>query len=129
MAAGVVVSREVPAPRAAVWGWLADGGVRDPGSRVALGTTLLELVVVDPVDGFTATAVWGGVRHRVAVHLVEQGDAATLLVMTADAEVPDDATGRLIEGGRSALAHRHALRDLAELADRVLERAGAGRGA
>ena len=133
MASGVVVSQEIAATRADVWDALLSPA-SPPGARagaviltrIGLGGTILDLDVVDPVDGLTGTALWAGEPHRVTIHLVDLGGAATLLVLTADEEVQGVAHP-LLAGGRSALAHRQVVRDLRQVADDVLRRTvGAG---
>ncbi len=88
--------------------------------RLGWGSTVLDLDVVDPVDGVTGTAVWSGMAHRVTAHLVDLGADTTLLVLTADEERQVAAANGLLAGGRTTLGHRHVQRDLRQVADDVL---------
>jgi hypothetical protein len=125
VASGVVVSQEITAPRTEVWRALVH--TSDPSlaaaetvqhGQIGLGSTVLDLDVVDPVDGVTGTAVWAGLAHRVTAHLVDLGADTTLLVLTADEE-RQGAASPLLGSGRTALAHRHVQRDLRQVADDV----------
>jgi hypothetical protein len=128
VASAVVVSQRVGAGRAAVWEALlrpSAGDERTASDVVTLAGAgvVARLDLVDPVDGFTGTATWAGVPHRVTVHLVDQGDDGTLVVLTADEDRTVVAEGTATGGGRSALAQRRALRDLRRLAGHVARRA------
>ena len=129
MAAGFVVSEEIPAPRGAVWEALLHGAVPATGAapgapprELRVGSTRMGLEVVDPVDGVTGTAPWGGSPHQVSVHLVDRGGAGTLLVLTAEDTASPDPHRVALGGSGSPLVHRQVQRDLRELADDVRRR-------
>ncbi len=142
MPSGVVVSVEVPAPRSQVWDALVPvavppgprsapedhsaGGPVSPAvrHRIGVGGTILDLDLVDPVDGVAGTAVWAGLAHRVTAHLVDLGGDRTLVVLTADEEV-QGAAHPMLAGGRDALAHRQVQHDLRRLADELHRRSTA----
>jgi hypothetical protein len=128
---GALVSTQVAAPRTEVWEALLHPAARTDGPdgstvlhRIALGGTVLDLDVVDPVDGLTGTAVWAGVPHHVAAHLIDLGGDRTLLVVTAD-EAVQGAEHRLGVGDRGAHVQRHVQRGLHLLVDDVQRRSTA----
>jgi hypothetical protein len=104
----VEVTGDVSAPRAVVWEALFDlvgRGSHPPSLR--MGDTVVHVDMVDPPAGLTGTAVWDGFAHRLAVHLVDNGGAATLVLVTAEAQA--DEPSRF--GVRTAVAQHHARRD------------------
>jgi hypothetical protein len=104
----VEVSADVTEPRPVVWEALFghDGTGSAPVS-VRMGDAVVRVDLVDAPEGFTGSAVWDSIVHRVTVHLIDKGPAATLVLVTAEAQA-DEASAF---GLRAARTQRHAHRD------------------
>jgi hypothetical protein len=104
----VEVTAEVTASRAVVWKALFDpgGSVSQPPS-LRMGDTVVHVDMVDAPAGLTGSAMWDGFAHRLVIHLVDDGGAATLVLVTAEAQADEPSPF----GVRTAVAQHHARRD------------------